>query len=72
MSTAAPLIPPARSDADRLNQTCFCITLDRDALCRALERGWRPRILHDLRSVTRTYFPGVEDLQGDFHAILAN
>ena len=23
---------------DRLNQTCFCITLDRDALCEALER----------------------------------
>lgn len=26
------------SSADRLNQSCFCITLDRDALCRALER----------------------------------
>lgn len=25
------------SSADRLNQSCFCITLDRDALCRALE-----------------------------------
>ena len=24
--------------ADRLNRECFCITLDRDALCEALER----------------------------------
>ena len=30
--------PPSRSAAYRLNQTCFCITLDRDALCEALER----------------------------------
>ncbi len=27
-----------RSISERLNQECFCITLDRDALCRALER----------------------------------
>jgi hypothetical protein len=27
-----------RSLSERLNQECFCITLDRDALCRALER----------------------------------
>ena len=27
-----------RSVSERLNQECFCITLDRDALCRALER----------------------------------
>ena len=26
------------SSADRLNQSCFCITLDRDPFCRALER----------------------------------
>lgn len=38
MSTAALLTPTLPSAADRLNQTCFCITLDRDELCRALER----------------------------------
>ena len=38
-STAAPaIIPSSSSIADRLNQSCFCITLDRDSLCRALER----------------------------------
>lgn len=36
-ATAAPRIS-STSSADRLNQSCFCITLDRDALCRALER----------------------------------
>lgn len=29
---------PVRSAAERLNQECFCVTLDRDALCRVLER----------------------------------
>jgi hypothetical protein len=29
----------AQSISDRLNQECFCITLDRDALCRAIERA---------------------------------
>jgi len=29
--------PSARSASDRLNQTCFCITLDREALCEALK-----------------------------------
>lgn len=38
MPMAIPPISTARSDADRLNETCFCITLDRDALCRALEQ----------------------------------
>lgn len=28
----------SHSIADRLNRGCFCITLDRDALCQALER----------------------------------
>jgi hypothetical protein len=28
----------ARPVSERLNQECFCITLDRDALCHALER----------------------------------
>ena len=28
----------ARPVADRLNRECFCITLDRDALCQSLER----------------------------------
>ncbi|MBK5198249.1 MAG: hypothetical protein JJE37_08200 [Methyloceanibacter sp.] len=28
----------AQSISERLNQECFCITLDRDALCQALER----------------------------------
>lgn len=38
-STTTPAIVPSSSSiADRLNQSCFCITLDRDALCRALER----------------------------------
>ena len=27
-----------RPVSERLNQECFCITLDRDALCQALER----------------------------------
>jgi len=27
-----------RPVSERLNQECFCITLDRDALCRAVER----------------------------------
>ena len=27
-----------RSISELLNQECFCITLDRDALCQALER----------------------------------
>jgi hypothetical protein len=35
---ANPLVRPAGSYADRLNQTCFCITLDRDALNAALAR----------------------------------
>lgn len=30
--------PPFFSESDRLNQTCFCITLDSEALCAALER----------------------------------
>ena len=32
--------PSVTQDAisERLNQECFCITLDRDALCQALER----------------------------------
>ena len=38
MSAAYPHIELTDSDAERLNRTCFCITLDRDALCRALER----------------------------------
>ena len=29
---------PAEAASDRLNQGCFCITLDRQALCRAFER----------------------------------
>ena len=37
--TAAPAIVASSSSiADRLNRSCFCVTLDRDALCRALER----------------------------------
>ena len=28
-----------QSISERLNQECFCITLDRDALCQALERA---------------------------------
>ena len=36
---ADPCIPQAaRSASEFLNRECFCITLDRDALCRALER----------------------------------
>jgi hypothetical protein len=38
ISAAQAVVSPSRSAADRLNQTCFCITLDRDALCGALER----------------------------------
>ncbi len=40
MSSTAIPVPriSSTSSADRLNQSCFCITLDRDALCRALER----------------------------------
>ncbi|MHB0953180.1 MAG: hypothetical protein ACYC10_14775 [Allorhizobium sp.] len=40
MSSTAIQAPKvsSTSSADRLNQSCFCITLDRDALCRALER----------------------------------
>jgi hypothetical protein len=38
MSAAYPHIELTDSDAERLNRTCLCITLDRDALCRALER----------------------------------
>lgn len=33
-----PSTPSAPSISERLNQECFCITLDRDALCQALER----------------------------------
>jgi hypothetical protein len=33
----APIVD-ARSISELLNQECFCITLDRDALCDALER----------------------------------
>jgi hypothetical protein len=32
------LVQSSRSVSDRLNQTCFCITLDREALCAALDR----------------------------------
>ena len=38
MSSAYPPTELTDSNAERLNRTCFCITLDRDALCRALER----------------------------------
>jgi hypothetical protein len=39
MNSALPAIAPSpHSLAHQLNQRCFCITLDRDALCRALER----------------------------------
>src|SRR5512147_781270 len=33
----APIVDD-RSISERLNRECFCITLDRDALCDALER----------------------------------
>lgn len=32
------VVQDARSVSERLNQECFCITLDRDALCESLER----------------------------------
>jgi hypothetical protein len=32
------LVATSGSVSDRLNQTCFCITLDREALCAALDR----------------------------------
>jgi hypothetical protein len=32
------LLQDAQRSAERLNRECFCITLDRDALCEALER----------------------------------
>ena len=31
------VVQDARSVSERLNQECFCITLDRDALCESLE-----------------------------------
>lgn len=37
-NTVHAVAPSSRLIADRLNESCFCITLDRDALCRALER----------------------------------
>ena len=37
VSSAEPSAQPSRSASDRLNQTCFCITLDREALCEALK-----------------------------------
>lgn len=38
MSAVYPLLRSASYDAGRLNQSCFCITLDRDALDAALEK----------------------------------
>lgn len=38
MPESALSTEPGGSAADHLNQTCLCITLDREALCRALER----------------------------------
>lgn len=38
LTTLSTTMPSPHSLADRLNQTCFCITLDRDALSLALER----------------------------------
>jgi hypothetical protein len=32
------VVQGARSISERLNQECFCVTLDRDALCESLER----------------------------------
>lgn len=38
MSAPAPALADwLQSVSDRLNQTCLCVTLDRDALCKALE-----------------------------------
>jgi hypothetical protein len=39
MNTPAPILSRRlQSVSDRLNQTCFCVTLDRAALCEALEQ----------------------------------
>ena len=39
MNTPTPISSDRlQSDSDRLNQTCFCVTLDRASLCEALER----------------------------------
>ena len=38
MASAQELAPDTRSVSERLNQKCFCVTLDRDALRRALAR----------------------------------
>ena len=35
---SSSLLQDAQLSAERLNRECFCITLDRDALCEALER----------------------------------
>lgn len=38
MSETETLATSASSEADRLNRTCYCLSLDREALCQALER----------------------------------
>jgi hypothetical protein len=38
MASAQELAPDTRSVSERLNQKCFCLTLDRDALRRAMAR----------------------------------
>ena len=35
---SSSLLQDAQLSAERLNRECFCITLDRDALCEAVER----------------------------------
>ena len=41
-----------RSIAERLNQECFCITLDRDALRQALERDLASSMIGDARPIS--------------------
>lgn len=36
--TIAELAQPSRAESDRLNRSCFCVTLDREALRKAAER----------------------------------
>ena len=38
MQSSSSAVPSVRSLPERLNQECFCITLDRHALTEALER----------------------------------
>ena len=46
---SSSLLQDAQLSAERLNRECFCITLDRDALCRgAGTGGWRSGFLRDL------------------------